>query len=325
MPIALVRTKPPVVPWRFILALGVLCLAVSGCRSLSGGKVLYDHDGVQVGLQNDPTVTRSTPPSSNAHPAVFAPEEIAVLLAAVRVSGWSGTLVGYFETPRPIPLLDEADLRLVAAPIAEAFQTASPSERVFFLLPDPKSAYGDATAGFLFVRDSFVHLVVTDHKAFARADTAGGDVKDPRDTKGMKLWVTTPYQAAEVPAPLEPDWAPFETVHISLDKKAILARGSSNTGTAGPPRTTGPSSSPSTATQPSPSPASIMPASQPAAESEQELRLQIRELTQSNLDLRDRLTEQTQQLKDLKEELTRLRRELDRTKPKPQSQKKSAP
>jgi methyl-accepting chemotaxis protein len=53
--------------------------------------------------------------------------------------------------------------------------------------------------------------------------------------------------------------------------------------------------------------------------------LQIRELTQSNLDLRERLTEQTQQLKDLKEELTRLRRELDRTKPKSQPQKKLAP
>jgi hypothetical protein len=324
MPIALIRAKQPFLAWRLIFLLGAACLALSSCRSLTGDKVLYHRDGVQVGLQDDPSIARSTPPASNAHPAAFSPEEIAVLLGAVRVSGWSGTLMGYFETPRPIPLFEEADLRLVAAPIADAFQKASPAERVFFDLPDPKSAYGDATAGFVFVRDAFVHLGVTDHKAFARADTAGGDVKDPRDMKGMKLWVSAPYHAAEVPAPLQPHWAPFETVHISLDKNAILARPSNNTATT-KPAAAGQSSRPSAATQQAQEPATIMPTPQPAVESEQELRLQIRELTQSNLDLRERLTEQTQQLKDLKEELTRLRRELDRTKPKSQPQKKLAP
>jgi hypothetical protein len=323
MPITLIRAKRPFLSLRLLFLLGIAYLALSSCQSLSGDKVLYRHDGVQVGLQNDPSITRSSPPASNAHPAAFSPEEIAVLLGAVRVSGWSGTLVGYFETPRPIPLFEEADLRLVAAPIADAFQKASPAERVFFDLPDPKSAYGDATAGFVFVRDSFVHLGVTDHKAFARADTAGGDVKDPRDMKGMKLWVSTPYQAAEVPAPLQPHWAPFETVHISLDKNAILARGSNNTA-ATKPSAAG-QSRPSTATQQAQEPAAIRSTPQPAVESEQELRLQIRELTESNLDLRERLTEQTQQLKDLKEEMRRLQRELDRTKPKSQPQKKSAP
>jgi predicted RNase H-like nuclease (RuvC/YqgF family) len=66
---------------------------------------------------------------------------------------------------------------------------------------------------------------------------------------------------------------------------------------------------------------------EPAAgtESPQDLKLQIRELTQSNLDLRDRLNEQTRQLHELKDELARLRRELDRAKPKSPAPKKSAP
>jgi hypothetical protein len=268
-------------------------------------------------------VRRSTPPAPNAHPASFSPEEIAVLLGAVRVSGWSGTLVGYFETPRTIPFLEEADLRLVAAPIAEAFGLADPSERVFFLLPNPKSPYGDATAAFLFVRNTFMHLVVTDHKAYARADTAGGDEKDPRDMKGMRLWAAAPYHAAEVPAGQEPDWAPFETVHLSLNSKEILARGQSGSGTmpsqAIEPRTAAP-----TLAGPSSAPGHTIRESA-SAEQPEELRLQIRELTQSNLDLRDRLTQQSRELKDLKEELGRLRRELDRAKPKSPAPKKPVP
>lgn len=64
---------------------------------------------------------------------------------------------------------------------------------------------------------------------------------------------------------------------------------------------------------------------EPAAAS-QELRLQIRELTQSNLDLRDRLNRQTEQLQELKEELTKLRRESEGTKSKrPPSRKPVAP
>ena len=324
MPIARVSRRPSGTLLRLTPAVGMVCLALSACQYFSPGKILYDREGIQVGLQADPSVTRSSPPAPNAHPAPFTSEEVAVLLGAIRVSGWSGTIVGYFETPRPIPLFDDADLRRITAPIAEAFQLASPSERVFFTLPNPKSAYGDATAGFLFVRDTFVHVIVTDHKAFARADTAGGDEKDPRDMKGMKLWVTAPYQAADVPSAQEPDWAPFETVHLSLDKKAVLAGGRSGPG-GGQPRTIEAASdqSPLAERSQGPGPASRQP--ERVVNSEQDLQLQIRELTQSNLDLRERLTEQTQQLKDLKDELMRLRRELDRAKPKSPAPKKPVP
>lgn len=324
MPIVLVRPKKADFSFGFLLLVGIVCVALSGCRSLAGGKVVYERDGIRIGLQEDPSITRSTPPAVNAHPASFSAEQVAVLLGAVRVSGWSGTLVGYFETPRTIPLFEESELRVIAVPIAEAFQLAGPSERVFFALPNPKSAYGDATAGFLFVRDTFVHVVVTDHKAFARADTGGGDEKDPRDMKGMKLWVTMPYQAAEVPSTQEPDWAPFETVHISLDKNAVLA-GSRNGPGGAQPRTTEASSGPSPSGGRSQAPGPVSRQPERSLNSEQDLQLQIRELTQSNLDLRERLTEQTQQLKDLKDELMRLRRELDRAKLKSAAPKKPVP
>ena len=290
--------------WVLLLSLGSSSLALPACQIFGHERLIYNEHGVQIGIQTDPSVQRSSPPAPNAHPASLSPQELLVMLGSVRVSGWSGTVLGWFEAPRPIPVFDDADLRVIVQPVAEAFKQAGPTQRVFFSLPNPKSAYGDATAGSLFMRDSYLHVVVTDHKAFARADTAGGDDKDVRDTKGMKLWVAAPYQPAVVSQSNEPDWAPFETVHISLNAKEMSARARNGAGGA---VTTGPTQVPPAGT-----------------ESPQDLKLQIRELTQSNLDLRDRLNEQTRQIHELKDELARLRQELDRAKPKSPSTKKPA-
>ncbi|MCC2644135.1 MAG: hypothetical protein K0S45_4548, partial [Nitrospira sp.] len=206
-----------------LCGIGLLLPALAACQAFGNERVIYDRQDIQIGLQPDPSAQRSSPPALNAHPAQFTSQEMLVLLGAIRVSGWSGTIVGLFGAPRAIPLFDDGDLRAVAMPIADAFRQAGPTERVFFNLPNPASAYGDATAGALFMRGSSLHLVVTDHKAFARADSGGGDEKDLRDTKGMKLSVAYPYRPSVLPASDEPDWAPFETVHLSLNVKELLA------------------------------------------------------------------------------------------------------
>ena len=300
---------------RLLFSIVLLPLALSACQAFGNERLIYDQQGMQVGLQTDPSVRRSSPPALNAHPAQLTSQEVLVLLGAVRVSGWSGTIVGLFGAPRAIPLFDDGDLRVIAMPIADAFRQAGPTERVFFNLPNPASAYGDATAGALFMRGSSLHLIVTDHKAFARADTAGGDEKDARDTKGMKLGVAYPYRPAALPASDEPDWAPFETVHLSLKVKELLAQESQNVAASGTKSQAG--------TTPTGSGAAVTAA---PAESTQDLRLQIRELTQSNLDLRDRSNQQMQELRELKEELARLRRELGGAKRKtPETRKPSTP
>ena len=300
---------------RLLCCISLLSLSLSACETFRAERVLYDQQGVQIGLQADPSLQRSSSPALNAHPSALTTQEVLVLLGALRVSGWSGTIVGWLDAPRSIPLFDEWDLRAIASPIAEAFRQVGPTERVFFTLPNPKSAYGDGTTGALFLRGSYMHVVVTDHKAFARADSAGGDEKDVRDTKGMKLSVTHPHQAASVPASDQPTWAPFETVHLSLNVKNLLAGDDLNSG--------------GTAMTNKPEPVSME--SSPVVKAEptkeqQDLRMQIRELTQSNLDLRDRLNQQTQQLQELKGELSRLRRESDGAKPKkPATRKPSIP
>ena len=303
------------VAWSLALSIGGCALLLAGCQLFDNQRFIFNERGMRVGIETDPSVHRASPPILNEHPGHLTPQEIQTLLGAVRVSGWSGTVVGWFDQPRPIALFDEADLQAIAKPIAAAVQQALPTQRIVFSLSNPKSAYGDATTGALFLRHATLHLVVTDHKAFPRADTAGGDEKDLRDTKGMTLSLPRPYQAAVLRHADEPDWAPFERVHLSMPVKEMLAQAHRSVNGMGAPAE-------NTQAQLKSQPAVVTE----SAAASQELRLQIRELTQSNLDLRDRLNQQTEQLQELKEELTKLRRESEGTKSKrPPSRKPVAP
>ena len=300
-------THPPVILRRSLCLVLLMCLT-SACSLLSGGKVLYDQQDSQVGLQADPTVHRGPASTENNHPAQLTTEEVRVLLGSLMVSGWSGTLVGILERPRPIPVFTDLELNRIAAPIASAFQQAAPSERVFFSLPKSQTTYSEErTTGALFLRGRYLHVVLTDHSAFTSADTAGGEVKDLRDTKGMKLWVAAPATAATVPDAEEPHWAHFETVHVSLNAKEVIAlRGQAASHSA--------SASPSI---PLPTPdaagASAKSGTPVDTTSNQtdELRLQVRELTTSNLELRNRLDTQLKQMQALQDQLTKLQQDLD--------------
>lgn len=299
-----------------LLWLGYACFIFHACHSLGSDQLVYNQQGVRVGIEVDPTVARSSP-EVNAHPADIGPYEMRALLEQLRVSGWSGTLVGFLDAPRPFPLFDKTDLDAVTVPLTEALQKAGPRERVFFSIASKTSPYGDATAGSFFLRDRYLHVVVTDHKAIARADTAGGDEKDPRDTKGMKLWVAAPYKAAIVPDRQEPRWAPFETVHISLSLKEMAALKNNGAKETAVIQTDGESrGQPNALSRPPAQPP-------PTGTTVQDLQLQIRELTRSNLDLRDKTEDQIRQIKDLKEELIRLQRELERSQPKSSGTRKT--
>jgi hypothetical protein len=278
---------------RSFLGCVLLFSALGACAT--GQRMTYDQDDIRIGVETDPSVTRSKQPVANAHPAQVTSEELKTLLGVVRVSGWSGTIAGIFETPRPVPLLTQAQLNSHAAHFSEAFAQAGPNERVFFSFPKPDVHYSeDRTTGALFLRDRYLHVVVTDHSSVIHADTAGGDARDIRDTKGMKLWIAKPAGEATVPDAEEPRWAPFETVHISLNVKQALARQA----TPQAPVSREPSRTPTPAEQ----------------GSRQEMQDQIRELTDSNTELREQLDEQKAKMKDLSEDINRLRRELDQNK-----------
>lgn len=301
-------------PFLLSCALVLSLEAISGCGLLHPERLVYDQQGMRIGLEPDPTVARSGNQIVNDHPAALTSEEIQSLLHVIYVSGWSGTLLGMVETPRPVPLFTERQLSTISTALVAAFRDAKPTERVFFSLPKPDVAYSeDRTAGALFLRGRYLHVVVTDHSAFLNADTAGGDLRDARDTKGMKLWVSNQAQAAMVPDLEEPRWAPFETVHISLNVKDTLARQAKPL----PSRINRETRAPLF-----PPPASFLSKTDQAGVSTEDLQLQIRELTSSNLELRSRLEEQTKRMEQLNEQMEQLRLELDAAKSKKQPSRK---
>lgn len=269
---------------------------------------MYDREGIRIGVEADPSVSRSSQPDLNNHPIDLTPEEIESLLQVLQVSGYSGTIVGLIAKPQPVPLFTPQELSSISGHLATAFREAKPTERVFFSLPKPDVTYSeDRTVGALFFRGRYFHVVVTDHSSFIRTDTGGGEHRDIRDTKGMKLWVVGPAHAAMVPDLEEPRWAHFERVHISLDAKRVLAR-KENVPVA-PINQAG-------AGTPAPLPSAVSPESRQGGASPEELQLQIRELSSFNQELKVRLDEQNKRTQQLQDQIEQLRRELSSQDPK---------
>jgi hypothetical protein len=294
---------------------GLVCLLpLSGCGLFSHQRIVYDSSGIQVGIISDlSTNEHASPPVVNRHPAELTPREIRSLIGSLEVSGWSGTVIGLFSTPQARQVFTEPEMVLLADPLAAAFHQATPRERVFFVIQNPDTSYeSDRTSGSLFFRDDYLHVTLTDHYAFLKADPGGGETRDPRDTKGMKLWVVAPALAVNLPDNKQPHWTAFEKVHISFKPSEVLAaQAMSPTPTSSPQRQV-----------------VISAAEQPvmktdvsiskATESADDLRLQIRELTSANLELRSRLKEQSDTMKELKTELERLRNQVETGLSKPE-------
>lgn len=281
----------------FQTVIGIAILvAVSGCAGPVHERVLFTDGRMAVGLQTDPTAKAEA--AQNSHPIMLAPEEIGFLLSKLQVSGYSGTLMGLLVNPRPFRVFDDEEIQRLAGPIARAFAVAGPEERVFFQLANVAKPYErDRTAGSLFVRGPYLHVVVTDHYKLFGADPGGGEERDPRDMKGMTLSWAEPFHPATLPPHEEPEWRAFEPVHISLNLDQVLqARFASRRGEAVPPV--------------DPSRTSASPENLDENRPPESSSSSIEELTRANQELRKRLDAQEREIEFLRAELDRLRKQL---------------
>src|SRR4029079_3940168 len=197
------------------LALALTLAGMSSCALLPNHRVTYDQDDARIGIEDDPTISVKQTAVRNAHPGQLTVEQVRSLTAMIQFTGWSGTVIGIFVSPTPSALLSQEELQKYSTPVTDALKEAGPTERVFFSFPKPGGSYSeDRTAGALFLRGRYLHIVVTDHSSVLRADTGGDNLRDVRDTKGMKLWIARPAEAATVPDAEMPQWAAFETTHI---------------------------------------------------------------------------------------------------------------
>lgn len=286
-----------------LLVGAVLCVGVnmSACSFFNHGRLVYDREGIRIGVEADPSVRPSSQTGLNNHPIELTPKDLISLLQFIQITGYSGTIAGLMTKPDPVPLFTAKELSVIAEQLATAFREARPTERVFFSLPKPDVTYSeDRTVGALFYRGSYLHVVVTDHSSIIRTDTGGGDYKDIRDTKGMKVWVASPAQGAMPSGSEEPRWAPFEKVHISLVVKEFLEK----KGQTHPVRV-----NQGGATSSVPLPAASPSESHTSSSSPEGLQLQIQELSGTNQELRGRLDEQNRRMQRLQDQVEQLRRE----------------
>jgi hypothetical protein len=292
------------------LVLTLTLTGTIGCALLPNHRITYHQDDAEIGIEDDPTIPAKQLDVRNAQPSHLTVDEVKSLLNVIQVSGWSGTLMGIFISPTPVPLLSQEEVEKYSSPVVDALKEAKPTERVFFSFPKPGGRYSeDRTAGALFLRGRYLHVVVTDHNSVIRADTGGDNLRDVRDTKGMKLWIARPAEPATVPDAEMPQWAAFETTHISLNYSQTLALLK-----AVPPKRA-PSANVKTG-----------PPSDASIPSKQDVKEQVRELSDSNRDLRERLDDQSKKTKELSEEVDRLRQQLDQnTPPKSPPRTKSSP
>src|SRR6185312_5632927 len=79
------------------------CLIIAALSACSTGRMVYDQHDVRIGIETDPSVGRAQQPVANAHPAQLTKEEVKTLLGMVRITAWSGTILGIFAPPQPIP------------------------------------------------------------------------------------------------------------------------------------------------------------------------------------------------------------------------------
>jgi len=278
---------------------------LSGCVGPLNQRVMYESKGTLVGFESDHTIDdKAVPPALNSHPAQFTAEELRTLLGSLEVSGWSGIIIGVFETPHAKPVFTGTELMSLADTFAKAFQEVGPRERVFFSLQNPNARYEtDRTAGSLFLRDGYLHIILQDHYSYLKADPGGGEQRDPRDTKGMKLWTVRPAQPATVPEEKEPRWSAFDKVHISLLVRDVLAAFKGN------PAPIQPQTAPVQADADQRSP-SAKTTETPPSNREKDLTQQVQDLDSSNQQLRMQVEQQTKELDTLKEDLRRLRDDL---------------
>lgn len=298
----------------------MLLIDLAGCAAMSQQRVLYDQGGIHIGLEPDRSLSGTSPNTTNSHPVQFTTEQLRRLLTVLQVSGYSGTLAGLIVESRPLPVFSQEELDLITAPIAEAFQQAGLCERIFFSIPHLRARYHrERTEGELFFRSPYLFVLLKDHSAFINTDTGGGDdERDPRDHKGMQLSVAFPVSTAAVAPKDAPQWGPYEQVHLAVNVQQAMAAFASVTPALVLDAVTPPS-------LPAQQPSRLPEPSRPPAPHDviDNLRLQVRELTNANQDLRKKLAEQTAEMDALKDALTRIQQDLNQTKSKAGSRQNS--
>ena len=152
---------------------------------------IYDKPDAYVRLEFDRTVKKGT---EHSHPVSLKPEQIAAVLAGVRIHEpialVRGDILQRYSVPRVHSAFSEKDIAFFSPLLAMALSQATPEEVVTFYQTRPISAITrEVTSGGLFVQGDELHLILANYRSHTRymADFGVAETQDDRLTPMQSL------------------------------------------------------------------------------------------------------------------------------------------
>ncbi|TKB73731.1 MAG: hypothetical protein E8D46_07515 [Nitrospira sp.] len=152
---------------------------------------IYDTPDVYVRLEFDRTVKNGT---EHSHPVSLKPEQIAAVLAGVRIEEpialVRGDILQRDSVPPIHPAFPDKDIAFFSPLLAIALSKATPEEVVTFYQSRPLSAITrEVTSGGLFIRGDELHLILANYRSNTRhmADMGVAETQDDRLTPMQSL------------------------------------------------------------------------------------------------------------------------------------------
>ena len=172
----------------FIAFAGAGLISACGPRQFTT-VTIYDKPAAYVRLEFDRTVRQGT---EHSHPISLTPEQIAAVLAGMRINEPLAKLPLYDDTslPRVHPAFTDREVAFFAPLLALALSKATPEEVVtFYQTRDVSGVTREVTSGGVFVQGDELHLILANYRSRTRymADFGVAETQDDRLTPMQSL------------------------------------------------------------------------------------------------------------------------------------------
>jgi len=176
------------IPLAFLALVGAGLIGACGPRQFTT-VTIYDQPAAFVRLEFDRTVKKGT---EHSHPILLTPEQIAAVLAGVRVVEPLAKLPFYDDTslPRVHPAFTDREVAFFAPLLTLGLSKATPEEVVTFYQTRNLSALTrEVTSGGAFVQGDELHLILANYRSHTRymADLGVAETQDDRLTPMRSL------------------------------------------------------------------------------------------------------------------------------------------
>jgi len=155
-PLPTTPTPPSAPP----LSLSLIALILAGCAVAPPPRVLFQDATLSIRLEADGRAE-----VLHSHPAKLTVEDLALLLAGVRVTKEPGTLTTATNPIAPVPAFTSDEVRRLAPYLADAFAKASPHEIVtFYRASGEVTGQQTVTSGGMFLQGGVLLFVMANYR-----------------------------------------------------------------------------------------------------------------------------------------------------------------